>query len=223
MSAVVTPAPPSAGPPTPPASTPPASGPPASGPPASAPPAHRTLLGFVATRRVVEVILMLILGVGSGLLFFGSSFGLNMVHSQLKAQDISFPAKGTTALNTAEFPGLQRYAGQSVDTGDKAKAYANQFIAVHLKAIDKGQTYSQVSAASIADPTNATLTADVATLFKGQTLRGLLLYAWGWSVVSTLALYAAIAALIGFVIMLAVTVGDFVADPRIAARHISNA
>ena len=59
----------------------------------------------------------------------------------------------------------------------------------------------------------------VATLFKGETLRGLLLYAWGWSVVSTIALYAAIGALIGFVIMLLVTIGDFVADPRIAAHH----
>jgi hypothetical protein len=209
VSAVITPAPPVAGPATHPPTLPAAGG--------------RTLLGFVATRRTVEVILVLILGVGSGLLFFGSNFGLNMVHSQLTAQDISFPAKGTTALNPAEFPGLQRYAGQKVDTGDKAKAYANQFIAVHLKAIANGQTYSQVSAASIADPTNATLTADVATLFKGETLRGLLLYAWGWSVVSTLALYAAVGALVGFLIMLAVTVGDFVADPRIAARHIRQA
>ena len=184
---------------------------------------RRTVLGFVATRRVVEVVLMLILGVGSGLLFFGSNFGLNMVHSQLGAQDISFPAKGSAGLSPAEFPGLQRYAGQKVDTGDKAKAYANQFIGVHLKAVAGGQTYSQVSAASIADPTNATLTGEVATLFKGETLRGLLLNAWGWSVVSTLALYAAIGALVGFLIMLVVTVGDFIADPRIAARHIHQA
>jgi hypothetical protein len=181
---------------------------------------RRTVLGFVATRRVVEVILVLILGVGSGLLFYGSSFGLNMVHSQLDAQNISFPVKGSAALSPAEFPDLQRYAGQKVDTGDKAKAYANGFIRRHLLAVDKGQTYSQVSAASIAAPNNATLTADVATLFKGETLRGLLLYAWGWSVVATLALYAAIAALIGFLVMLVVTVGDFVADPKIAARHI---
>jgi len=182
---------------------------------------RRTALGFVATRRVVEVILLVILGVGSGLLFYGSHFGLDMVHSQLSAQDISFPVKGSPSLLPAEFPDLQQYAGQKVDTGDKAKAYANGFIRRHLAAVDHGLTYSQVSAASIADPTNATLTADVATLFKGETLRGLLLYAWGWSVVSTLALYAAIGAAVGFVIMLVVTVGDFVADPRIAAHHIS--
>ena len=194
---------------------------PAPRPPAE--PARRTALGFIATRRVVEVILTVILGVGSGLLLYGSHFGLNMVHSQLDAQNISFPAKGSASLTPAEFPDLQQYAGQKVDTGDKAKAYANGFIRRHLAAVDNGQTYSQVSAASIADPTNATLTADVATMFKGETLRGLLLYAWGWSVVSTLALYAAIGALVGFVIMLLVTVGDFIADPRIAARHIIQA
>lgn len=184
---------------------------------------RRTVLGFVATRRVVEVILTVILGVGGGLLLFGSHFGLNMVHSQLDAQGISFPVKGSPALNPAEFPDLQRYAGQKVDTGPKAKAYANGFINRHLAAVAGGKTYSQVSTLSQADPNNATLTAQVATLFKGETLRGLLLYAWGWSVVSTLALYAAIGALIGFAIMLVVTVGDFVADPRIAARHLHQA
>jgi hypothetical protein len=191
--------------------------------PAPATAGRRTVLGFVATRRVVEVILTLVLGVGSGLLFYGSSFGLNMVHTQLAAQDISFPARGTDALSPTEFPDLQRYAGQKVDSGPKAKAYANGFINRHLATVADGQTYAQASTASQADPTNAKLTAQVATLFKGETLRGLLLYAWGWSVVSTIGLYAAIGALLGFVIMALVTIGDFVADPRIAARHINQA
>jgi hypothetical protein len=182
---------------------------------------RRTALGFVATRRVVEIVLTVILGVGSGLLFYGSHFGLNMVHSQLSAQDISFPAKGSASLLPAEFPDLQRYAGQKVDTGPKAKAYANGFINRHLATSGGGQTYSQLSAASQADPNNAALTGQVATAFKGETLRGLLLYAWGWSVVSTIALYAAIGALIGFIVMLLVTAGDFIADPKIAAHHIA--
>jgi len=215
MSAVITP-------PTPVAGSPASPAPPVAG--------RRTLLGFVATRRTVEVILLLILGVGSALLFYGSHFGLNMVHDQLSEQQITFPSKaefanppkGSTEITPGMKQYLYRYGGKQLTTGPEAKAYADHFIAVHLSEIDHGQTYSQVSAASIADPTNATLTADVATIFKGQTLRGLLLYAWGWSVVSTLALYAAIGALIGFVIMLAVSVGDFIADPRIAARHIRN-
>jgi hypothetical protein len=182
---------------------------------------RRTLLGFVATRRIVEIMLTVILGVGGCLLIFGANFGLHMVKTQLNAQAISFPAKGSAALSPTEFPDLQRYAGQKVDTGPKAKAYADGFIRRHLLKVDDGKTYSQVSAESIAKPNDAALTGEVATLFKGETLRGLLLYAWGWSVVSTLALYAAIGAAIGFVIMLVVTVGDFFADPRIAARHIS--
>jgi hypothetical protein len=182
---------------------------------------RRTLLGFVGTRRVVEVILTVVLGVGGCLLLFGANFGLNMVHDQLDAQAISFPATGSSALSPAEFPDLQQYAGQKVDTGPKAKAYANGFINRHLAAVADGKTYSQVSAASQADPTNAKLTGQVATLFKGETLRGLLLYAWGWSVVSTIALYAGIAALIGFVIMLLATIGDFIADPKIAAHQVA--
>ena len=139
------------------------------------------------------------------------------------AQNISFPPKGSPGLSAKEFPDLQRYAGQKVDSGPKAKAYANGFINRHLAAAGGGKTYSQLSEASRADPKNAKLTDQVASSFKGETLRGLLLYAWGWSVVSTIAFYAAIGALIGFVVMALVTVGDFVADPKIAAHHIAQA
>lgn len=182
---------------------------------------RRTLLGFVATRRVVEVILTVILGVGGGLLLFGANFGLDMVHDQLAAQAIVFPSKGSESLKPAEFPGLQQYAGEKVDNGAKAKAYANEYIDAHLTTVADGKTYSQVSALAQANPTDAKVAGQVAALFKGETLRGLLLYAWGWSVVSTIALYAGIAAMLGFVIMLLVTIGDFLADPRIASRHLA--
>jgi len=206
--------------------TTPAPGPSLAGVPTPSAPSvapRRTLIGFVATRRVVEIVLAVILGVGSGLLFWGGNFGLNMVHTQLSAQSISFPAKGSAALSPTEFPDLQQYAGQKVDTGPKAKAYANGFIGRHLVTAAGGQTYSQASTAAQANPTNTKLAATVATLFKGETLRGLLLYAWGWSVVSSIAILAAFGALFGFLIMLVITVGDFVADPKIAARHIIQA
>ena len=208
-------------PPSPPAAT---SSDPAIPPPTTgeAGPRRRTLLGFIGTRRVVEIILTIVLGAGGGLLLFGAHFGLDMVHRQLAAQDVTFPAKGSPQLTPAEFPDLQQYAGQKVDNGPKAKAYADGFIKRHLAAVADGKTYSQVSELSRANPTDAKLSGQVATLFKGETLRGLLLNAWGWSVVSTIALYAGIAALIGFLIMLLVTVGDFLADPRIAARHLVN-
>jgi hypothetical protein len=37
----------------------------------------------------------------------------------------------------------------------------------------------------------------VQTLFRGETLRGLLLYGWGWSVVGEIAYWSGIAALLG--------------------------
>jgi len=45
---------------------------------------------------------------------------------------------------TAEFPGLQQYAGKKVDTGPKAKAYANEFIDTHLAAVADGKTVGRV-------------------------------------------------------------------------------
>jgi hypothetical protein len=116
----------------------------------------------------------------------GGGYDRQVVHDQLAPQKVFFPAKGSPAL----LPGVEQYAGQQVLNGAQAKAYANQFINVHLSKVAGGKTYSQVSAASIADPKNATLTAQKATLFQGETLRGLLLNAWGWSLVGTIATLA---------------------------------
>ena len=148
-------------------------------------------------RKAVGAMLFLLLAVGGGLLLWGSNFAGDMVHNQLSAQKISFPARGSPQLGPNEFPGLQRYAGQVVDNGPKAKAYADQFIATHLRAVAGGKTYAQISAAAIANPTNAKLAAEAQTLFQGETLRGLLLYAWGWAVVGRIAFWVAVAAFAG--------------------------
>jgi hypothetical protein len=154
-------------------------------------------LKTVPSLAIIGTILFAVLAVGGGLLLFGSNFSTNMVHDQLAQQRITFPAKGSPTLDPQEFPGLQQYAGQAVDTGPKAKAYANEFIAAHLKKASGGKTYSEVSAFSQADPGNTKLAAQVQTLFRGETLRGLLLYAWGWSVVGAIAYWAGLAALLG--------------------------
>jgi hypothetical protein len=167
-------------------------------------------LKTVPTLAIIGSVLFLVLSVGSGLLLWGSGFAHNMVHNQLSEQQINFPAKGTPALDPKEFPGLQRYAGQAVDSGPKAKAYADQFINVHLQGVAKGQTYSQVSALAQASPKDAVLAAQVQTLFRGETLRGLLLYAWGWSVVGEIAYLVGIAAALGAIaILLALALGFF--------------
>ena len=163
------------------------------------------MLSKAHTRRTaVEVVLVLLLAIGGGLLMWGSRFSTNMVHDQLSAQKISFPPAGSEALSAKEFPGLQQYGGEAVDNGPKAKAYANEFIAAHLKAVAGGKTYSETSALSRANPDDAKLAGQVQTLFRGETLRGLLLYAWGWSVIGRIAFFVAIAAFAGAgIVMLA--------------------
>lgn len=74
--------------------------------------------------------------------------------------------------------------------GGTAKVFADKYIGAHLKEIANGQTYSQVSAKSLANPKDTALAQQTQTLFRGETLRGLLLNAWGWSQVGTVALIA---------------------------------
>jgi hypothetical protein len=121
----------------------------------------------------------------------GGNYDKQVVRDQLTPQKISFPPAGSPAL----LPGIKQYAGQQVVNGGQAKAYANDFINVHLSKIAGGKTYAEVSSAAIADPKNATLATQKATLFQGETLRGLLLNAWGWSVVGT------VATLAGFILL----------------------
>lgn len=111
----------------------------------------------------------------AGLAWWGGSYATNMVHDELSAQKIYFPAAGSTGFSAAEYPDLQKYGGQPVDNGAKAKAYANGYINRHLQKIANGQTYAEVSAEAIADPTNTTLQQQKANLFQGETLRGILL------------------------------------------------
>src|SRR3954447_8307860 len=138
----------------------------------------RSWLATVPTLVIIGSVLTLVLTVGGGLLIWGSTFASNMVHDQLSSQHIKFPPTGSEGLSAKEFPGLQQYGGQVVDSGPKAKAYANQFIATHLKGIGGGKTYSELSAKALANPKDAQLAQTVQTMFRGETLRGLLLYAW---------------------------------------------
>ena len=133
----------------------------------------------------------------AGLLFWGNSFVHNQVRDELVAQKISFPAAGTASFSAQEYPALQQYAGQQVSNGVMAQAYANDYIGHHLSKVAGGKTYSQVSALYIAGGSkDATLASQRQTLFMGETLRGLLLNAYGWWQVGQYAFYAAIGLLI---------------------------
>jgi hypothetical protein len=128
----------------------------------------------------------------AGFSFWAHSFSQGMIRDQLSAQQISFPAAGSKGLDPNVFPDLQQYAGQQVVNGDQAKAYADGFIGRHLQGVANGQTYSQVSAQSQANPQDQQLAAQTQTLFRGETLRGLLLNGYGWWTIGQYAFYAAI-------------------------------
>lgn len=74
-------------------------------------------------------------------------------------------------------PYLNRYAGQQLTNGAHAKAYADHFIAVRLREVAGGLTYSQVSTKAQEQPNNEKLAGEVETLVEGTTLRGMLLNA----------------------------------------------
>lgn len=166
---------------------------------------------------VLQVGLIGILVFCAGFLFWGNSFIHNQISTELTSQQIFFPAAGSAGLPAVEMADLQQYGGQQVVNGDMARAYANGFIGRHLNNISGGQTYSQVSSQAQADPTNAKLAAQVNTLFRGETLRGLLLNAYGWWTIGTYALYAAIGlALAAFAVLGALALEVFLAvrEPR---------
>jgi len=126
----------------------------------------------------------------------------NEVHTQLAAQQIYFPAANSPAVAAPEFAAMRQYGGQQLTTGAQAEVYADHFIANHLKVIGGGKTYSQLSAEAIAQPKNAALAAQVNTVFKGETLRGLLLNAYAFGTMGTIAGIAAIGAFIAAAVML---------------------
>jgi hypothetical protein len=95
-------------------------------------------------------------------------------------------------------PSVSQYAGQQLLTGPEAQVYANDFIAVHLNEIGGGKTYAQLSQAAMnlpkGSPAYAAAEAKVQTVFQGTTLRGLLLEAYGFSLIATIAFWCGIAA-----------------------------
>ncbi len=122
--------------------------------------------------------------------WLGNSFATDQVRNQLVQEKISFPEAGTPALDPEVFPGLQQYAGQPVDNGVKAKAYADEFIWVHMMKTSEGKTYAEASTASRANPTDQKLAGIKTTLFQGDMLRSSLLTAYAFSVLGTIAGYA---------------------------------
>ncbi|WP_375479175.1 hypothetical protein [uncultured Jatrophihabitans sp.] len=160
-------------------------------------------------RRMIDVVLTAggllmaaVLLVAGGLLIWAHTFVDNQIHNQLAAEKIYFPPANSAAVSAPEFAAMRQYGGEQLTTGAQAEVYADHFIANHLKVIGGGKTYAQLSAQAQADPTNTKLAATVATVFKGETLRGLLLNAYAFGTMATIALVAAIGAFVAAALML---------------------
>ena len=147
----------------------------------------------------VSAALAAVLLIAGGLLLWGSAYVHNTVQGQLAAQQITFPpaaafahAKAGTEITPNMIPSVSQYAGQQLLTGQQAEAYADHFIAQHITDMAGGKTYLQLSTESLAQPNNTQLAGLVATVFKGETLRSMLLNAYGWWKVSQITYIAAL-------------------------------
>jgi hypothetical protein len=154
------------------------------------------------------VVIVVVLLVTGGLLAWGQSFANSSVHNQLAQQQIFFPPaaafahpKAGTEITPSMVPSVSQYAGQQLLTGQQAEVWANDFIAVHLSEMPYHGVYSLISTAARANPKNTQLTALEQTSFQGTTLRGLLLEAYGFSVIGAVMFWAMIASFILAAIM----------------------
>jgi hypothetical protein len=177
---------------------------------------RRTIDGLLIAIGVVATMVLLVSG---GLLTWGYDFSSDYVGEELSSQNITFPDAGVlTDQGRADLLG---HAGDRLDTGGEAQAYAS-YINGHLADVAEGATFADlgaperaakdaVTAAVDAGEPQATIdqlqatadgiTAQRDTLFKGETLRGLLLSAYAWSTVGTIAGIAAIGAFIASAVM----------------------
>jgi hypothetical protein len=175
----------------------------------------RVLIGF-------GLVAALVFAAAGGLLTWGSNFSEDYVHDELASQKVFFPTAAD--LREEGRNDLVKYAGQQVSTGSEAQAYAG-YINGHLQGIAEGKTYAQIddrgaaqavedakaNGASDAEIADLQATADQLkgqrdSLFKGETLRGLLLSAFAWSTIGRIAGIAAIVAFAAAVVMMVLVV-----------------
>jgi len=177
---------------------------------------RRTFDYLMSAAGLVVVVTLVVAG---ALLMWGWSFASSNVHDQLSKQEIYFPpaaafahAQPGTEITPSMIPSVSQYAGQQLLTGEQARVYADDFIAVHLSEMPYGGVYATISAkARAATPgtAEATKLAQLEqTSFQGTTLRGLLLEAYAFSVFGTIAFWAGIAAFcLAFIMALLVGFG----------------
>jgi hypothetical protein len=187
---------------------------------------RRTLDIMFSIGGVVLAGLLLVMGI---VLTSNANFANTYVNTQLSQQNITFKTADTLTAEEQKSACLVSYAGQKLTTGKQAECYANEFIGLHLQSTAGGRTYAdlgepqsslrtQVAAAQKSnDPALADLQkqlADVSaqreTLFKGETLRGLLLTSYGFSEFGAKAAQAALVAYLAAALLALLSIAGFV-------------
>jgi hypothetical protein len=188
---------------------------------------RRTLDILFSAGGVALAALLLVLGV---VMTQNANFSKKYVHDQLVAQQITFkPAAALTAEEKKQ-PCLVKYAGQQLATAKQAECYANNFIALHVAATANGKTYASLGdvqtdlKAKIAAATKANDTATVAslnsqlttintqreTVFKGETLRGILLTSYGFGTLGSKGAQAATVCYLAAGLLFLLSIAGFV-------------
>ena len=108
------------------------------------------------------------------------------------------------AMTPEERAAVGDFAGAKVDTGVETEAFS-RYIGGHLEGINGGATYSETSGAARAEGLDPKVAADLQAkadiLFKGESLRAMLLNAYGWWTLATIALWAGVAMVIAGLIL----------------------
>ena len=188
---------------------------------------RRTLDVIVSLGGLGLAVLLLVAGL---VLTSNANFANNYVTEQLSAQNITFKSAETLTDEEKAQPCLVANAGQKLTTGKQAECYANNFIGLHLKSTADGKTYAELGVPQSAAPRPgrgsadrttqpnladlqkqlADVTAQRDTVFKGETLRGLLLTSYGFSEFGTKAAQAATVVYIAAGLMLLLSIAGLV-------------
>ena len=154
---------------------------------------------IVSGAGAVVAVVLIALG---AMAIYGGNFGRQNVRDRLQPQNISFPP--ADAMTPQEVAEVGAFAGQKVENGAQAEAFS-RYIAGHLEFVNDGKTYSETSAAARQEGLDPKVAADLQakadTLFKGETLRSILLNAYGWWTIATIALWAGVAMVIAGVFL----------------------
>lgn len=191
---------------------------------------RRTLDLFFSIGGLGVAVLLLIFGI---VLQQEADFADDYVRDQFTQQAIYFPPVEELTEEEAESDCLVEFASQDeegrlLDTGEEAECYANDFIGLHLRNATGGLSYAQlgepqnrlrgqIEEAEEAGEDTEDLEAELAqvdrqrdTAFRGETLRGILLTAFGFSELGARAALAAKVAFVGAALMLVLSIAGFI-------------